>query len=197
MTTSAMIRRATPADAGRVAELVAAAFAPLDAVGWLVPDRAARPRIMTDNFRIFIDHAIEHGHIDLVDETPAAAVWFPRTGPLPEPADYDRRLAAACDPWTDRFRVLDELFEANHPGEPHDHLAFLAVQPGWQGRGLGSALLRRRHAELDAAGTAAYLEASSTRSRDLYLRHGYEAREPFRLPDGTPFWPMWRPPGAT
>lgn len=194
MTASTTIRRATEADAGHVAELVATAFAPLDAVAWLVPDADARPQIMTANFRIFVDHAIEHGHIDVIDEGPAAAVWFPRTGPIPEPADYDRRLAAACDPWTDRFRVLDSLFEENHPEEPHHHLALLAVWPDAQSRGLGSALLRWRHAELDATATPAYLEASSPQSRALYLRHGYESGEPFRLPDGTPFWPMWRPP---
>ncbi len=194
MTTSTTIRRATPADASRVAELIATAFAPLDAVAWLVPEPADRQRIMTADFRIFVDHAIEHGHVDLIDEVPAAAVWFPRTEPIPEPADYDRRLAAACDPWTDRFRVLDALFEENHPDEPHYHLALLAVEPEWQGGGPGSALLRRRHSELDATATPAYLEASSTGSRDLYLRHGYESGEPFTLPDGTPFWPMWRPP---
>ena len=191
---STTIRRATPADAAGVAEIIATAFAPLAAVRWLVPEPAERTRVMTANFRIFVEHAIEYGYVDLIDEAPAAAVWFPRTGPLPEPADYDRRLAAACGRWTDRFRVLDSLFEDNHPSEPHHHLALLAVQPGRQGGGLGSVLLRRAHAELDAAAIPAYLEASSTRSRDLYLRLGYEVREPFRLPDGTPFWPMWRPP---
>jgi GNAT superfamily N-acetyltransferase len=194
MTISDTVRRATAADAGRIAELIAAAFVPLDVVAWLVPEPAERQRIMTADFRILVDHAIEYGHIDLIDAAPAAAVWFPRTGPLPEPADYERRVAAACDPWTERFHLLDSLFEENHPGEPHYHLALLAVQPGRQGGGLGSTLLRWQHAELDADATPAYLEASSPRSRDLYLRHGYEVGEPFTLPDGTPFWPMWRPP---
>jgi predicted N-acetyltransferase YhbS len=196
VTISTTIRRATPDDAPLVAELVATAFGQLAAVAWLVPDVSARPRVMTANFRIFVDHAIEYGHVDLVEEAPAVAVWFPRTGLLPEPADYDRRLAAACDPWTDRFQVLDELMEKNHPTEPHHHLAFLAVHPDRQGAGLGSILLRRYHDVLDATATAAYLEASSTGSRDLYLRHGYEQRKPFTLPDGTPFWPMWRPPAT-
>jgi GNAT superfamily N-acetyltransferase len=191
---SSTIRRATAADAGRVAELIATAFAPLAASAWLVPEPAERLPIMTANLRILVDHAIEYGHVDLIDEGPAAAVWFPRTGPIPEPADYDRRLTAACGRWTDRFRVLDSLFDEHHPGEPHHHLALLAVQPERQGGGLGTALLRREHAELDAAAIPAYLEASSTLSRDLYLRQGYELGAPFRLPDGSPFWPMWRPP---
>jgi GNAT superfamily N-acetyltransferase len=194
--TTYSIRRAASDNAAAVAELIATAFAPLAAVAWLVPDPADRPRILPANFRILVDHALEYGHIDLIDEAPAAAVWFTRTGPLPEPADYERRLATACAPWTDRFHVLDALFEKNHPDQPHHHLAFLAVHPGRQGDGLGSALLHHHHASLDDTATPAYLEASSQRSRDLYLRHGYERREPFALPDGTPFWPMWRPPAS-
>lgn len=80
------------------------------------------------------------------------------------------------------------------PEEPRHHLALLAVDPARQGGGLGSTLLRHHHATLDGNGTPAYLEASSPGSRDLYRRHGYELRETFALPDGTKFWPMWRPP---
>lgn len=191
--TGISIRRAGPADAARVAELIATAFASLAAVNWLVPDPAPRLRIMTDDFRILVGHALQYGHIDLVDEGPAVAVWFDRTGPVPEPPDYDRRLAAACGEWTDRFRILDRLFEGNHPEEPHHHLAFLAVHPGRQRRALGTALLQHHHTALDDEGVPAYLEASSPGSRDLYLRHGYELRDTFALPDGTLFWPMWRP----
>jgi GNAT superfamily N-acetyltransferase len=190
-----MIRRATAADAAHVAELVATAFAPLHAVNWLLPDPAVRPKIMTADFLILVEHALDHGHIDLVEDGRAAAVWFDRTAPAPEPPDYDRRLEAACGEWADRFRTLDALFEENHPEEPHHHLALLAVHPSDQGGGLGTTLLRHHHATLDKEDTPAYLEASSPGSRDLYLRHGYELRETFALPDGTLFWPMWRRPG--
>jgi GNAT superfamily N-acetyltransferase len=199
--TTVSIRRATAEDAEPVAALIGTAFAEMAAVAWLVPEPAARASTMTANFRIFVAHALAHGFIDMIadQEGPcAAAVWFPlTTGPMPEPEDYQRRLAEACAPWTERFQLLDELFEAHHPEEPHDYLMLLAVHPERQGTGLGSVLLRHHHTTLDAAGTAAYLEASNTRNRDLYLRHGYRLRgEPLRLPDGTPFFPMWRPPEA-
>jgi GNAT superfamily N-acetyltransferase len=79
----------------------------------------------------------------------------------------------------------------------HQYLAILAVRPGCQGRGIGTALLNARHRDLDRDGVPAYLEASSPRARDLYLRHGYTLRPggPFRLPEGgPPMWPMWREP---
>ncbi|MDP4510782.1 GNAT family N-acetyltransferase [Nonomuraea turcica] len=188
------IRRAAEEDAPQVAELIATAFAQLKVVSYLVPDRRERHKILTANFRIFVDHALEHGEIHLIDDAHAAAVWFPHTAPLPAPPDYDRRLAECAGEWVEHFRVLDALFEEHHPAEPHHYLAFLAVHPDRQNQGLGSALLRHHHGRM--GGVAAYLEASSTGSRDLYARHGYQVRDPFALPDGTMFWPMWRPGGS-
>lgn len=189
------IRRATAADARQVAALIGEAFYPLAVARWLVPDAVRRADILPGNFRIFVDHALANGEVHIIGELDAAAVWFPRDGgPLPEPVAYPQRVAAACGEATWRFQKLDELFDAHHPAEPHHHLAFLAVRPIRQRQGLGSALLDHYHARLDAAGVAAYLEATSEGARDLYLRHGYQAREPFHLPNGTPMWPMWRPP---
>ncbi|WP_329109096.1 GNAT family N-acetyltransferase [Micromonospora sp. NBC_01699] len=195
--TGPQIERAEPAEARALTELIAEAFVPLAATTWLVPDPAIRHKILTDNFHIVVEHAFEWGLVETTEDRSAAAVWLPAVAdPLPPPADYDDRVAAACGEFTERFRLLDDLFEANHPHEPHHHLAFLAVRPDRQGTGIGSALLRHRHARLDEQGLPAYLDASSTDSRDLYARHGYRVAEPFRLPDGTPFWPMWRPAGG-
>lgn len=191
------IGRAGAGDAGWVAGLIGAAFQPLPVARWLVPDPTRRAQLLPANFRIFVDHALVHGEVHVTGDRSAAAVWFPRDrGPVPEPVDYPHRLAAACGEATGRFELLDELFAQHHPAAPHQHLAFLAVHPDRQRRGFGSALLAHHHARLDAGGVAAYLEASSEPSRELYLRHGYQpVGEPFRVPDGSPFWPMWRSPG--
>ena len=89
---------------------------------------------------------------------------------------------------------MDAAFEAHHPTEPHHYLAFLAVRPDKQNLGIGSALLARHHARIDAAGIPAYLEANDLRNRRLYMRHGYTFDTTIWLPDnGPPVWPMWRP----
>ena len=47
----------------------------------------------------------------------------------------------------------------------------------------------------DDEGIPAYLEASTERSRALYLRHGFEVLNEIRMPgDGPPMWRMWREP---
>ncbi|MEV4544128.1 GNAT family N-acetyltransferase [Micromonospora echinaurantiaca] len=189
------VRRLEPAETALVAGRIAEAFLVLDATRWLVPDAGRRQAVLARNFEILVDHAMRHGLVYGTEDRDAVAVWFPSVGePVPPPVDYAARLAAACGEWTERFAHLDELFAANHPHPDHHHLAFLAVRPARQGQGLGTALLRHHHAWLDAHGVPGYLEASSELSRDLYARHGYRVAEPFRLPDGTPFWPMWRDP---
>ncbi|HET8684735.1 MAG TPA: GNAT family N-acetyltransferase [Micromonosporaceae bacterium] len=187
--------RAEPGDAAVVAALVAEAFESLAVTHWLVPDPAARRTVLAADMAILVEHALELGHIDMVEDRSAAAVWFQRGAePVPPPPEYERRLAVACGPWSDRFRILDALFEAHKPRAPHHHLALLAVTPARQGTGLGSALLRHHHRYLDRQRIPAYLEASSVRSRYLYRRHGYLAGPQFTLPEGPPLWPMWREP---
>ncbi|SIN42556.1 GNAT family N-acetyltransferase [Micromonospora cremea] len=192
---SVAVDRLGPEDTALVAGRIAQAFAALEVTRWLVPDASKREAVLAGNVEILVEHAMRHGLVYASADRAAVAVWFHSVGePAPPPPDYDARLAAACGEWTDRFEHLDELFAANHPHPDHHHLAFLAVEPERQGQGLGTALLVHHHAWLDANGMPGYLEASSTRSRDLYVQHGYRAGEPFRLPDGTPFWPMWREP---
>jgi GNAT superfamily N-acetyltransferase len=176
------------------AALIAEAFVDLPAARWLVPDPGQRVEILGRDFTILVGHALRHGHVDLLDDRSGVAVWFDRTRPVPPPDDYPRRLRAACGDHHERFEHLDDLFDAHHPAARHHHLALLAVAPGRQGVGRGSALLAHHHRHLDRAGLPAYLEASSESSRDLYLRHGYRVGAPFTLPDGSPFWPMWREP---
>jgi GNAT superfamily N-acetyltransferase len=190
------IRYAGHGDAPIVASIVAEAFHTLDGAAWLVPDPAERTGILAAQFQLVAEHAIDHGTVHLLDDETATAVWLHRTtgGPPPPIPDYRDRLAAICGPHLIRFLTLDRLFDLHHPTEPHHHLAFLAVRPGWQDSGRGSTLLAHHHRHLDTTSTAAYLEASNPQCRALYLRTGYQSSHPFQLPDGTPFWPMWRPP---
>jgi ribosomal protein S18 acetylase RimI-like enzyme len=192
------VRPARPDEIAPVGRLIAESFDHLDANRYLVPSEADRIRVMADFFTLLTTHAAEYGRVDVVDGPagPAAtAVWFDLTRDVPDPDGYDERMTELCGPYRENFAALDDLFGKHHPHEPHWHLAFLAVDPEHQHAGLGSTLMTRTHAELDAAGTPAYLEATNPDNIRLYRRHGYTDMDPFdiRLPDGTPFYRMWRP----
>lgn len=194
----------TDADITIAANIVAGAFSSLEATEWLVPEPKERMHRLPAVFEITLAHAARTGGVvHLLDEAisgqgcPRAgmgtAVWIDRTREVPEPDEYELRLRSAAGPYAERFLSLDRLFDEHHPRDPHHHLAFLAALP--QGNGIGSALLRRYHAYLDAEGIAAYLEASSLKSVSLYRRHGYRlSSRPFGLPNRALFYPMWRDP---
>lgn len=186
-----------PDEAPLAANIIADAFQHLDVAAWLVADADQRRAVVERNMTIWTEHALKHGIVSVTIDHVGIAVWFPTNDPLPDPDDYDERLDNMCAPYGDRFRQLDATFAVHHPhGEPHHHLAFLAVRPGHQGEGIGSALLRQHHEMYPDV--AMYLEASSRESRALYLRHGYLDRGRFTLPeDGPPLWAMWRPATAS
>jgi GNAT superfamily N-acetyltransferase len=198
---TALVLRAEPPDAPVLSKLIAVAFQDLPASTWLVPDPDARERIFPDYFRLYVDQALHSGTVYTTADRTAAAVWISYEEHHDEASgDYDARLADVTGPWVDRFRAFDAQLEKHHPsGGRHDHLALLAVEPGRQGRGLGSALLDAHHRTLAEGGepVAAYVEAAGIDSRRLYARHGYaDLPEPIPFPDGKPstamMYPMWR-----
>jgi GNAT superfamily N-acetyltransferase len=188
------------------ANIIAGAFGGLAATEWLVPEPGERMHRLSAVFAIQVAHAVTSGSaVHLLDQALSGpgsrsagmgtAIWIDRTREVPEPKEYESRLRSAAGPHVERFLTLDRLFDEHHPTQAHHHLAFLAALP--QGTGIGTALLQRYHAHLDAEGIAAYLEASSVDSVHLYRKHGYRLHgDPFGLPNGALFYPMWREPGA-
>jgi GNAT superfamily N-acetyltransferase len=94
-------------------------------------------------------------------------------------------------------RALRLLFEVDglHPAEPHWYLATLGVEPGRQGHGVGTLLLRSMLGEIDRTGMPAYLESSKERNVGFYARFGFTVVEELRSASGgPPIWRMWREP---
>lgn len=193
--TSITVRQADPSEERALGQLLALAFDDLPLHMWLVPDRERHAEIFPDFFQVLVGHALRHGTVHVTDGLTAAAVWQPV--PAPEIDDVEERLTQVCGRYTERFLHLFDTMEAAHPTDrgDHDHLEFLVVHPGHRDAGIGSRLLDFHHAELDAGGRPAYLEATSRKSRALYLRHGYrDLPAPVALPhDHEAMFPMWRP----
>ncbi|GAA1581113.1 GNAT family N-acetyltransferase [Actinoplanes couchii] len=189
---------ASTADVALVGDLIARALNDARPNRFLIPDLARRQQVMSAYFSLLAEHAAGGaGDVFLLEQNgqiPAVTVWFDHTTkPLPIP-HYDQRLNEIVPPDLQaRFAHLDKILEDNHPLQPHAYLAFVAVRPQDQGKGLGSALLTATHHRLDLEDRPAYLEATNSANQALYRRLGYTDLDTFTLEDGSPFHAMWRP----
>jgi ribosomal protein S18 acetylase RimI-like enzyme len=190
-------RRTTGQDLPMLVETLVAAFVDDPVTAWCVPDDNRRPEILRAFFEIAVDVNQPYGELYTTDPVPVAgAVWVP-AGCQPT-GEHAEQIAAwyleAAGEFADRFVVAMELMDGCHPQQPHHYLWFLGTRPGWQSRGLGSALLCEVLDRCDREGRPAYLEATNEGNQRLYLRHGFEVTAEITLPDGPTMWPMWREP---
>jgi ribosomal protein S18 acetylase RimI-like enzyme len=188
------VRKATTADVPRLADTLAEAFFDDPVMSWCYPDSARRAQLLPEGFAAVLEATLPHGGVDTVADEVSGAIWVPPQADLDEDklaADFGRIAAE----YAERLFTLLELMGAHHPdAEPHQYLFVLGTRAGWQSQGIGSALMRSVLDGCDRDGVPAYLEATSERNRALYQRHGFEVTETVTLPDGPPFYCMWRTP---
>jgi GNAT superfamily N-acetyltransferase len=179
-----------------VADVLTRAFFTGEIADWLVPVIEDRNRIYPQYWSLLTEHALAGaGEVYAAGDMSGVAIWFPAANGAPdtEPADFTAKLHALCGPYAARFATLHQAMEASHPTQGHHYLAFAAVVPHMQGRGIGTALITHRLQELDTVGLPSYLEATNRRNLALYVHLGFQpAGTPITLPDGPKLYPMWR-----
>jgi ribosomal protein S18 acetylase RimI-like enzyme len=192
-------RRAKMKDAGALAQLFTAAFFNDPILDWISrsgPKRAAGLEAFF--FRLLCKRAIPAGEVWMSDDGAACAIWLPpgipawpvglvaqlRLLPLFVRLCGFGRLA--------RGAAMSGAMEKAHPHERHFYLFFMAVDPSFQGRGLGSAILDATLKHIDEAGMPAYLENSNLRNTRLYERAGFVPQKSISPEGAPPLIPMWR-----
>ncbi|MER6947512.1 GNAT family N-acetyltransferase [Nonomuraea sp. NPDC000554] len=194
----ASVRQVDDADQQAVLDVLTEAFMNDPLVCWLFPEVGERGRLQSHFYRPLLTHPAAEAY--LVGSREGASVWLTlAAGQTPNEEPSDAPEAGSNSVFGEngaRLLALGQALAPRHPDrEPHLYLPCMGVVSGRQGAGLGSAMLRHRLERADADGLAAYLEASSPRSRALYQRHGFEdLGEPVRVADSPLLWPMWRPP---
>jgi ribosomal protein S18 acetylase RimI-like enzyme len=202
MPTGSSVRKATLADAPRLAQALASAFQDDPVIAWIFPDERRRRRVLPAfmEFRLR-ELAFPHDEVWMTVDGAAAAVWLPPPGRWQLSRPQRLRLL----PPLVRFLGLRtasilgglDRMEEGHPSDPsHWYLFILGTEQAAQGRGLGSALLAQVLTRIDADGMPVYLESSNERNIALYGRHGFEMTGEVAIPGGPRIWPMWRQPRA-
>jgi GNAT superfamily N-acetyltransferase len=197
-----IVRKATVEDAPRLARVLAQAFYGDPVMKWVLPDDSRRLRQLERSFdSIFLSRVcLPHDETYTTEGDTGGALWLPpgkwQLGLL----DNLRLLPHMAAAWGRNLpRALRSLgyLDEKHPHEPHYYLFILGVEPRWQGKGTGTALMRPVLERCDEERIPAYLEATTPRNRELYRRNGFEVVEEIELPGGgPPLWRMWREPGA-
>lgn len=192
------VRRAAEGERPAVAATLATAFRDDPVFAWVHPDPVERADRTQFFFDLAVDVLAQHDDTWAAGaDVVAAALWVPH-GSAPMSDDegeaFGAALAQRAGDDAARLFTLMATMEQHHPAEPHEYLWFVGVRPDRQGCGLGSATMAPVLARADRAGHAAYLEATSARSKALYERHGFVAATPISVDDSPPIWPMWREP---
>ena len=131
------------------------------------------------------------GHGALVLVPPAQAdVWDDAVARVDDSETHD-----VTDDGGRRHERFWEWVASKIPQEPLWHLDSVAVEPGWQGRGIGSALIEFALEQVRESGLAIVLETGTPRNVPLYERLGFSVVEEADSPEGGPhFWFMCRDP---
>lgn len=191
-----------PSDVRDAVATAARAFTVDPMFGWLGGDRLNTHRMLPGLLGGFVDDLVAHGRCWVAESSSdgvvGIAAWFDADG-VHRDARRNLRLfvrglrgAPLVRHPIAGLRLLDRL-ERIHPDHPHHYLALLTVDPEWQGRGLGGALLEPGLATADAEGLPCYLETQKEDNVGWYARHGFELVHVVRLGGAPPVWCLERP----
>lgn len=189
-------RPATAADRGRVARLLAAAFADDPAMTYIFPDPAVRRTRLPRLFALLFDSDGRAGPGFVTAGGEAATLWRgpgqAHVGRLEMLRQALPMLHALGGAMPRALRVADAI-EAHMPRGDFLYLHVAGCDPAHQGRGHGSRAIAAGLAQ--ARGLPAYLETPNPATFPLYARHGFRITGEWDVPNGGPrFWSMLREP---
>lgn len=145
---------------------------------------------------------MKYGEVSVVEiggRVAGAAAWLP-PGATPLTGRRRARVSLATSRALVKgrnrrigLRLLDEVARSQ-PTEPHWYLALLGIDPAFQRRGLGGALLAPQLSECDATSTSAFLETQKVENLVFYERFGFRVLKEISVPSSPNVWQMWREP---
>ena len=191
--TTHTVETATPAEEAAVVAILTLAFSSDPATRWTWPDPKAYLEAFPHFAKAFGGAAFGRGSAHRIGST-GAALWLP-PGAHPDDAAIGALMQRTADPQTaiDGPQVMQQM-ASYHPKEPHWYLPLIGVDPAYQARGHGDALMAYALARCDRERAPAYLESSNPRNISLYRRHGFEPVGAIQAGSSPTLIPMVRRP---
>ena len=177
-------------DIERVKGVLKLGFASDALLRWIFPDAGNYLKSFDLWMTEFSKIAYEHNLVYSEQNFAGASIWHPPG------VEFD---AAILEPTFDaippeRLETVIKFFEEFETYHPDNawYLAFIAVDPSQQRKGIGSFLLKEALQMIDQKGDRAYLEASNEQNKALYERHGFIEIGKVQFEDSPPAFPMIR-----
>jgi len=177
-------------DLERIKGVLKLGFASDALIRWIFPDAANYLKSFDLWMQEFSKIAFENDLVYSEKNFAGASIWHPPGAKFDEDA-----LAPTFDAIPEeRLETVAKFFEEFEKYHPDDawYLAFIAVDPSQQRKGIGSFLLKEALQMIDQRGDRAYLEASNEQNKALYERHGFVEIGKVQFEDSPPAFPMIR-----
>jgi GNAT superfamily N-acetyltransferase len=195
--TGIKVVRARPDQLSAVASVFGRAFVTEPMMRWPLGEHGDVVDRFTRCFSYFLEDVLARGIVWETGGVSGAAVWDPpgESDAWGEHPWNQPRIKALSDDEGRRYEAFWDWVYAHNPDEPLWQLDSIAVEPGSQGRGFGSALIARGLAQARADSTGAFLSTGTLRNVSIYGRCGFQVVDEDDAPNGGPhIWFMrWDP----
>jgi GNAT superfamily N-acetyltransferase len=151
--------------------------------------------------KIMLSYGVLFGEVYVTEANDGAVIWL---GPKSPYVDSFRicRLGLALYPFiiglSNFLRMLKVMgiWEQLHKREAvnHMYLMVIGVEPGRQGKGMGSALLEPVLSRADRDKLPCYLETATSEDVRFYEKNGFKVVKHDKVKKGPEFWTMRREP---
>jgi GNAT superfamily N-acetyltransferase len=188
------VETASSGDEAAAIATLTLAFAADPMTRWSWPDPRTYLEVFPKAARAFGGAAFQKGSAHRIEGCAGVTLWLP---PGVE-SDVEAlgelmRTTMKGQALMDSAQIMPQM-ESYHPKEPHWYLPMIGIDPQYQGKGLGGALLDHGVAFADRDGVPAYLESSNPRNISLYERHGFERLGRIQVGSSPTLVPMQRKP---
>ena len=198
------IRAATPDDLTDATDCLLAAFSDDPVAGAFWDDSPlGRTPATAQFFALLLEVRLALNMpvlVAMVDDSLAGVVMGYDTAPPAWPAEFQQRLQEfeAINPaFAARLVTYDRIVAEAHLDMPYYHLGAIGVRPGFQGAGVGKALIQAflDLSDRDPRSHGTELETATPSNLGLYGRFGFQTRSSGALEQVT-LWCMFCPKAA-
>lgn len=167
---------------------------------FLASDETQREKFALCFFKFMLRYVILYGQAYASSlNFEGVALWLPSayakmTPELMVKAEAEELECQLGDDFIARLRLLNDFVDAKHESHissAHWYLAYIGIDPDFQGAGFASKLIKPMLEKFTASHLACYLETNTTKNVGLYEHYGFVLLEEFVEPQsGIKFYAM-------